>query len=74
MGVTDAREPSKNAVFHGDGFLLSHVVVISMKVTHPPICNQVESSCNPVSYDSVVSMRERDRMCLLGKQLGKGSN
>ena len=41
MGFTDAREPSKNAIFHGDGFLLHHVVLISVKVTYPPICKEM---------------------------------
>lgn len=78
MGFTDAREPSKNAIFHGDGYLSSYVVVISVKVTYPAIRKGKESSrysrhSPNTSRLSVASMREQI-MCLLGRQLGKSSN
>lgn len=65
MGFPDAREPSKNAIFHGDGFLLHHVVLISVKVTYPPIGKEMESSCSnsdtpdALRSKSVASMREK---------------
>ena len=72
MGFPDAREPSKNAIFHGDGFLLHHMVLISVKVTYPPICKEMESSCNDrytpnALHTSVASMREK-RACLFGRR------
>lgn len=72
MGFTDAREPSKNAIFHGDGFLLYYVEVISVKVTYSPICKEMESSCNS-SYNpnALYSMYERGEKVLIRKAAGQ---
>lgn len=73
MGFTDAREPSKNAIFHADGFLLYHVVVISVKVTYPPICEEMESSCHSSYTPSALyisSKHERGENVLISKAAG----
>lgn len=78
MGFADAGEPSKHAIFHGDGFLWHHVVLISLEVTYPPICKEMESSRDSsytpnALHTSAASMRE-ERGYLLGWPLGNVSS
>ena len=78
MGFTDAREPSKNAIFHVDGFLVHHVVLISVKVTYPPICKEMENLCHssytPNALPTSVASRRENRAYLLRKPLSNSSH